>query len=333
MARCRCHIQLGKFRAALKDADCVMDMEDENASVPGFDEDGAVAAEAALLKAEALFHLGNFETAAIWFHRGGRARDGLCLTDQQEMRAGVAKCSNAIMNAFEMKPEVQSQRCSAGIFAFPELPQFLDDIYEKLGGGGDIAKILRIESGEHRAKRRVAGMTLGGRRKTATKKTGSAAREEENCTVYANANFGPAANGAKDGGATERSFEHFLLKRRNLVAEMTARFQAFMRGKGAKDEVTWRRPRRRRDKALCREVDAVVVARPIATDRKFLKNLVDKDCSDIAEETRYSSVINEALRFISERERFWKQHEVRRRRPDAVRKSMRAAEAAAAAQV
>ena len=327
MARCRCHIQLGMFRVALKDADCVMDMEDENASVPGFDEDGAFAAEAALLKAEALFHLGNFETAAIWFHRGGRARDGLCQADLQEMRAGVAKCSKAIRNAFERRPEVQTHRSSAGIFAFPELPQFLAVIHEKLGGSGDISTILRIESGEHRPKRRVAGMTLGGRRKTAVKKnSGAAAREEENCTVYANANFGPAASGAKDGGAADHSFEHFLLKRRNLVAEMTARFQAFMRDKGGKDEAAWRRPRRRRrDKGLCREVDAVVVARPISTDRKFLKSLVAKESSDIAGEARYSSVIHEALKFIGERERFWRQHEVR---PNAARKSTRAAAAA-----
>ena len=73
LARCRCNILLGKFRAALRDAEVVFDMEDENASDPGYDEDGAVAAEAALLKAEALFHLGNFEIAAIWFHRHGRA--------------------------------------------------------------------------------------------------------------------------------------------------------------------------------------------------------------------------------------------------------------------
>ena len=61
-------------------------MEDENASDPGFDEDGSVAAEAALLKAEALFQLGNFETSAIWFHRHGRVRRGtvgVCQTSLQ----------------------------------------------------------------------------------------------------------------------------------------------------------------------------------------------------------------------------------------------------------
>ena len=85
MALCRCHLLLGDFRAALKDAECVFDMEDENASVPGFDEDGSVAAEAALMKAEALFQLGNFETSAIWFHRHGRARGGsvVCQADLQ----------------------------------------------------------------------------------------------------------------------------------------------------------------------------------------------------------------------------------------------------------
>ena len=53
---------------------------------PGYDEDGAVAAEASLMKAEALFQLGNFETSAIWFHRHARARGGasVCQTDLQE---------------------------------------------------------------------------------------------------------------------------------------------------------------------------------------------------------------------------------------------------------
>ena len=86
-----------------------------------------------------------------------------------------------------------------------------------------------------------------------------------------------------------------------------------MKSKGnlKKGEDPWKRNRKRRDKNLCREMDEVVIARPISTDRKFLESLADKDCSDIAAEARYSSVIREALDFIDEREMFWKQHDAR----------------------
>ena len=46
-----------------------------------------------------------------------------------------------------------------------------------------------------------------------------------------------------------------------------------------KGEEPWRRPVRKRDKGLCREMDEVVIARPISTDRKFLESLADKERS------------------------------------------------------
>ena len=54
-----------------------------------------------------------------------------------------------------------------------------------------------------------------------------------------------------------------------------------MRTKGnlKKGEEAWRRPVRQRDKGLCREMDEVVIARPISTDRKFLESLADKERS------------------------------------------------------
>ena len=138
-------------------------MEDENASDPGFDEDGAVAAEAALLKAEALFHLGNFEIAAIWFHRHGRARagaDAVCKTDLQDMRVGVSKCKKAILNAFEKKTgATRTRRDSNGIFSFPQLPEFLNRMQAE--HNGDISKILNIEGGEHREALLKSGSFLG----------------------------------------------------------------------------------------------------------------------------------------------------------------------------
>ena len=247
------------------------------------------------------------------------------------MRAGVSKCKNAILNAFEEKKTTEEQirrRGSKGIFAFPQLPKFVDSIHEE--HGGDISKILEIEGGDHRSKRRVAGMSMSGhRRKVTTRKPN---REgEEDCTVYASAKYG-APTGEKGGGVSgggagggNGNFEQFLLKKRNLVANLTARFQAFTRGKGnSKEEDRWKRPKRKRDKNLCREMDKVVIARPISTDRKFLQSLADKDCSDIALEARYCSVIREALNFIDEREMFWKQHDARQ---PAARKSMRIAAA------
>ena len=127
-------------------------------------------------------------------------------------------------------------------------------------------------------------------------------KEDDDCTVYASARYGATSQGG-GGGATignassgsGGNFEATLrLKRRNLVADLTARFQAFMREKGhKKGEDLWKRPKKKRDKSLCREMDEVVIARPISTDRKFLESLVDKKCSDIAAEARYSSVIRE----------------------------------------
>ena len=81
----------------------------------------------------------------------------------------MAKCKEAILNAFEEKTGAVvrgGRRGSKGIFSFPRLPEFLDRMHAELGG--DISKILKIEGGEHRPKRRVAGMTMGGlRRKVA----------------------------------------------------------------------------------------------------------------------------------------------------------------------
>jgi hypothetical protein len=99
LARCRCQLALGNFRKALEDAESVMESVDEwgKPIVPidaGPDiwstKEGAISAGAALCKAEALFQMGNFEHAAVWFWRQLRMRSALA--GHEEMKSGVAKC-------------------------------------------------------------------------------------------------------------------------------------------------------------------------------------------------------------------------------------------------
>ena len=93
-----------------------------------------------------------------------------------------------------------------------------------------------------------------------------------------------------------------------------SRFNAFIKESKSNPKMgqeLWRRPTKKRDKNLCREMDEVVIARPMSTDRKFLESLADKRRYDIAQEARYTIVIREALSFIDEREVFWLQHDAR----------------------
>ncbi len=100
LARCRCFLALGRFREALHDAESIMfAVDDSGRPLVDLDDDdpdlwmtkeGAVTSAAALCKAEALFQLGNFENAAVWFYRQSRMGDSQ--QDQLEMKSGVAKC-------------------------------------------------------------------------------------------------------------------------------------------------------------------------------------------------------------------------------------------------
>lgn len=55
-------------------------------------------------KAEALYVLGDFETALVFFHRGHKARPEL-----QEFRLGIQKCQEAINNSIGSKYTVLSR--------------------------------------------------------------------------------------------------------------------------------------------------------------------------------------------------------------------------------
>ena len=84
VARCRCNLALGRFREALKDAEDVMEATNESGKLLVDDDEdpdvwstkaGAAVATAALCKAEALFQLGNFENAFVWYYRQSRMRN------------------------------------------------------------------------------------------------------------------------------------------------------------------------------------------------------------------------------------------------------------------
>lgn len=79
--RSQCHLKLGDADSALRDAQESFDADDTY--IQGLYQ-----------YAEALFNLGQFEQAAISFHRGFRAR-----RDREEFRIGINKCQEAIRTA------------------------------------------------------------------------------------------------------------------------------------------------------------------------------------------------------------------------------------------
>ncbi|XP_014270730.1 outer dynein arm-docking complex subunit 4 [Halyomorpha halys] len=94
VARSKCYLLLGEPELALKDAEAALAVD------PNY-------IKALLQKAESLYHLGKFEEALVYFHRGLKLRP-----DMSGFRLGVAKATEAIKNiigsnsrAFEGTPE------------------------------------------------------------------------------------------------------------------------------------------------------------------------------------------------------------------------------------
>ncbi|CAI9720042.1 repeat 25-like isoform X1 [Octopus vulgaris] len=81
VTRSKCSLQLGDAQNALKDAE--MALLQGNDFIP-----------AILRKAEALYQLGDFETALVYFHRGNKLRPEL-----QEFLLGISKAQEAINNS------------------------------------------------------------------------------------------------------------------------------------------------------------------------------------------------------------------------------------------
>ena len=81
VARSRCHLQLGDTESALKDAETAL-------------EDDKEFIRALYQKAEALYSMGDFEHALVFYHRGNKLRP-----EQQEFRLGIQKAQEAIDNS------------------------------------------------------------------------------------------------------------------------------------------------------------------------------------------------------------------------------------------
>ncbi|XP_054283506.1 outer dynein arm-docking complex subunit 4-like [Macrosteles quadrilineatus] len=85
VARSKCYLLLGEPNLALKDAETAL--ASDKSFVKGI-----------LQKAEALYHLGDFEHALMYYHRGLRIRP-----EMQEFRLGVQKSQEAIENTIGNK--------------------------------------------------------------------------------------------------------------------------------------------------------------------------------------------------------------------------------------
>nr|XP_012147818.1 PREDICTED: tetratricopeptide repeat protein 25 [Megachile rotundata] len=83
IARSKCHLLLGEAEKALQDAENALQHKLKNANM----------AKAIHCKAEALYHLGDFEMSLVYYYRGMRIRP-----EYGQFRLGVQKAKNAIQN-------------------------------------------------------------------------------------------------------------------------------------------------------------------------------------------------------------------------------------------
>ncbi|XP_076302952.1 outer dynein arm-docking complex subunit 4-like [Lasioglossum baleicum] len=83
IARSRCHLLLGEAQKALQDAENALQCRMKNTSM----------ANAMYCKAEALYHLGDFEMSLVYYYRGMRIRP-----ECGQFRLGVQKAKDAIQN-------------------------------------------------------------------------------------------------------------------------------------------------------------------------------------------------------------------------------------------
>ncbi|XP_013421204.1 tetratricopeptide repeat protein 25 isoform X2 [Lingula anatina] len=81
VSRSKCHLQLGNAKEALRDAEAALS-EDKDFHKGLFQ------------KAEALYLIGDFETALVFYHRGNKLRP-----EKQEFRLGIQKSQEAINNS------------------------------------------------------------------------------------------------------------------------------------------------------------------------------------------------------------------------------------------
>nr|BAD38896.2 outer arm dynein binding protein [Heliocidaris crassispina] len=89
VARSKCYLQLGDSKQALKDAEA--SLSDDEKYIKGLFQ-----------KAEALYQMGDFEMALVFYHRGNKLRPEL-----QEFRLGIQKAQEAIDNSIGSPSKVK----------------------------------------------------------------------------------------------------------------------------------------------------------------------------------------------------------------------------------
>lgn len=88
LARSKCYLMLGEPQKALEDAEAALN---EKVKDPN-------NARAMFYKAEALYHLGDFELSLVYYYRGMRIRP-----EFDQFRLGVQKAKEAIQNILGSK--------------------------------------------------------------------------------------------------------------------------------------------------------------------------------------------------------------------------------------
>ncbi|XP_020289654.1 tetratricopeptide repeat protein 25, partial [Pseudomyrmex gracilis] len=83
IARSNCHLLLGEPRKALNDAEAALQLNPKDSN----------NAKAVYCKAEALYHLGDYEMSLVYYYRGMRIRP-----EYGQFRLGVQKAKYAIQN-------------------------------------------------------------------------------------------------------------------------------------------------------------------------------------------------------------------------------------------
>lgn len=83
LARSKCYLMLGEPQKALDDAEAALNEKVKDPS----------NARAMFYKAEALYHLGDFELSLVYYYRGMRIRP-----EFDQFRLGVQKAKEAIQN-------------------------------------------------------------------------------------------------------------------------------------------------------------------------------------------------------------------------------------------
>jgi len=91
VARSRCNLMLGQIRPALADAETALTIDKEYI-------------KAVFAKAEALYALGDFEHALVYYHRGHRLRPEL-----EEFRLGIQKGQDAILQVIGENMDVDAK--------------------------------------------------------------------------------------------------------------------------------------------------------------------------------------------------------------------------------